>query len=236
MGVKRKVLYFTIVELLVVVSIISLLVALLFPALSLARQKSRDIFCKNNLRQIGLSFQLYQCDYDGRYPDYGAIGARDASGVEYPKANYRRGLGENDGNGVEMYGVAAALKTYLGNERNIWCCPSATSTKLSYKNTYAWRAQYINYLSLSKGMSYLPVAVSTAQLNKTPILFDNISYSPIPTGKFASAGNLPSNAANEKNGPHTQSDLYAKINKSWAGVYALTPAGYVSTYNTLLAQ
>ena len=233
---RSEVKVFTIVELLVVVSIISLLAALLLPALNLARQKAKDTSCKNNLRQIGLSLQLYQSDYDGRFPDYGAIGARDASGVEYSKANYRRGLGENDGGGVEEYGMAAALKPYLGDNPNAWICPSSTPLKLSYKNTYAWRAQYFNFLSLSKGMTYKSSAVTNAQLNKIPILFDNISYAPIPTGQFGSASNLPSAAVNETKGPHIQNDLYAKINKPWAGVYALTSAGYVSTYNTVSVQ
>lgn len=50
---------FTLVELLVVVAIIALLMGILVPAMSRARQQAKAIICKNNLRQIGLAAYLY---------------------------------------------------------------------------------------------------------------------------------------------------------------------------------
>jgi prepilin-type N-terminal cleavage/methylation domain-containing protein len=50
---------FTLVELLVVISIIAVLVALLLPALSRAREASRSATCKNNLRQFGIGFYAF---------------------------------------------------------------------------------------------------------------------------------------------------------------------------------
>jgi len=46
---------FTLVELLVVISVIAMLAALLLPALSAARNSARKAFCQGNLRQLGIS-------------------------------------------------------------------------------------------------------------------------------------------------------------------------------------
>ncbi len=69
MGMKRvRFSGFTLVELLVVISIIALLISLLFPALAKSRSLALRVQCGSNMRQIGVAMAEYAEEYGGLYP------------------------------------------------------------------------------------------------------------------------------------------------------------------------
>jgi|GEM_PF-2849224 prepilin-type N-terminal cleavage/methylation domain-containing protein len=59
---------FTLVELLVVIAIIAMLVALVVPSITDAREKANGVLCFNNLRQWGTATRLYANDHQLRIP------------------------------------------------------------------------------------------------------------------------------------------------------------------------
>ncbi|MGC8540465.1 MAG: type II secretion system protein [Phycisphaerae bacterium] len=61
---------FTLVELLVVISIIALLIALLLPALARAKDATDTIACANNERQIGIAMEEYNQTWDAYPTEY----------------------------------------------------------------------------------------------------------------------------------------------------------------------
>jgi prepilin-type N-terminal cleavage/methylation domain-containing protein len=72
---------FTLIELLVVIAIIAILAAILFPVFAKARERARATSCLNNMKQLGIGFQMYLDDNEGTFPQAGAVGQPANQGV-----------------------------------------------------------------------------------------------------------------------------------------------------------
>jgi prepilin-type N-terminal cleavage/methylation domain-containing protein/prepilin-type processing-associated H-X9-DG protein len=97
---------FTLIELLVVISIIAMLLAILMPALTVAKQQTRAVVCKSNLRQLVLSNIGYATEND----DHFVLAASDINGD-----NNHRWHGVREDKNSPSDPLKSPLASYIGD-------------------------------------------------------------------------------------------------------------------------
>lgn len=121
---------FTLVELLVVISILALLIAILLPVAGRVRDHARALACQSNLRQWGLLTNAYVAGNDGKFFFY----KTHVDTVTQPQPGT-----------VWVKSWWYIFLTDFGNYRDIWLCPMATArpTDGHTGSTFrAWRAAH----------------------------------------------------------------------------------------------
>jgi prepilin-type N-terminal cleavage/methylation domain-containing protein/prepilin-type processing-associated H-X9-DG protein len=114
---------FTLIELLIVIAVVSILTALLFPVFEQSREKVRQTICTSNLRQIGGEFASYRADWDGLDPPV------------YYSDHGGPGLSWQD---LLMRYPIRWQYVYAPNDLldEMWRCPSNPMTREEYPRTY----------------------------------------------------------------------------------------------------
>lgn len=113
---------FTIVEMLVCIAIISILIALLLPAVQMAREAARRIKCMNNLKQMGIALHHFADVHDGMFP-YGEHEKGHTQGTLYTEMLPHLEQQNNDPDKPQP------ITTFL--------CPSRRSTEVGPRDDYA---------------------------------------------------------------------------------------------------
>lgn len=121
---------FTIIELLIVISIIVIIAGLLLPALNAAREKARTISCAANLKQVGLAVTQYMPDHNDYFPSRQWANDVDKVGADFqmPLSPYLN---------IE-WAMNSSANAQNRSRFAVWRCPSDKS----YGNVKQWEVPF----------------------------------------------------------------------------------------------
>lgn len=137
---------FTLIELLVVIAIIAILISILLPSLSKARESGRNIACVSNLKQIGTGLAMYANDYEYYPAAYPGTGEAYSQNYWHFKVRPYLGYKQNPKNWTEAS---------LFRREGVLLCPSTDILYSSsgYSDTLSYSMNAFGYLVSYKGFS-----------------------------------------------------------------------------------
>ncbi len=136
----RRVRAFTLIEILVTISIIALLAGILIPTLVVARRQAKGSVCAANLHFVGVASAMYLDDFAGAYWPY----YTQDDGGRWWWFGYEPG-GPGGGSDRPLDKSRGALATYLGSTDNRLQCPSFPYNSGCYYPKFAERSASYGY-------------------------------------------------------------------------------------------
>src|SRR4051812_3478481 len=146
---------FTVLELMVVIAVISILAALIVPALSRSKLSARATGCLQNLRQIGLATQLSAEENDSHYP-----------------VMFDAPLGTNSVTASNLFPKVATVLTFYLGSTSLLRCPSDDRGLFERTGcSYAW-----NTLLNGQVLTTPTLFGSRFRPNQIPLFFDRDAF------------------------------------------------------------
>ncbi len=208
---------FTLVELLVAISIISMLMAILVPALHVVRRQATALTGMRNQRDIASGANLFAADNDDRYPDSVATVGFDDKWSWYDPTVL---AGKSQRTPQTHRSMSAYLHSYIPDGKTMFCpggpqpytyaqeCwdagddwdnPDTAITSDPVDGTYCFYWNYIGYLGEPKRLFLGPRGPAAGGRQSQLLMSDYFGYGHWQTpGAFASCERLPGGSALEE--------------------------------------